>query len=122
MSGSIPFGSAAGSGPTGGCRTSAEADALAARYPELSLRTEPAHQEAFVALTAGPGGIDVAQFQLASEALRVWAMERVLIPERLDLGPEDLGLRITYLANEPVTKASVPDCDFAVPFALAAGS
>src|ERR1700759_522613 len=34
----------------------AEAHALAERYPDLTLRTEPAHREAFVALPAGPGG------------------------------------------------------------------
>jgi hypothetical protein len=28
-----------------------------------------------------------------------------------------LGVRITYLASPPITKESVPDCDFAVPFA-----
>lgn len=38
----------------------------------------------------------------------------------LDLTPEDLGTRITYLASGPITKTSVPDCDFAVPFALGA--
>jgi hypothetical protein len=31
---------------------------------------------------------------------------------------DDLGLRITYLASEPITATSVPDCDFAVPCAL----
>jgi hypothetical protein len=30
---------------------------------------------------------------------------------------EDLGVRITYLASQPITDTSVPDCDFAVPFA-----
>jgi DNA-binding transcriptional MerR regulator len=34
----------------------AQAESLASRYPELSLRTEPAHREAFVALPDGPGG------------------------------------------------------------------
>jgi hypothetical protein len=31
--------------------------------------------------------------------------------------PEDLGVRITYLASEPITDRSFPDCYFAVPFA-----
>ena len=39
--------------------------------------------------------------------------------ERLALEPHDLGLRLTYLWTEPVTQTSVPDCDFAVPFAVA---
>jgi hypothetical protein len=55
--------------------------------------------------------------QLASEALRAWAEENDLNPEDLTLKPEDLGMRITYLASGPVTETSVPDCDFAVPFA-----
>jgi hypothetical protein len=37
--------------------------------------------------------------------------------ENLALKPEDLGVRITYLASEPVTETSPPYCDFAVPFA-----
>ena len=57
------------------------------------------------------------QWQLASEALHAWAGERGTKPEDLDLTPEDLGVRITYLASQPVTDTSVPDCDFAVPFA-----
>jgi hypothetical protein len=37
--------------------------------------------------------------------------------EAPELKPEDLGVRITYFANGPVTEASAPYCDFAVPFA-----
>jgi DNA-binding transcriptional MerR regulator len=100
-----------------------EAQALASHYPELSLRTEPAHREAYVALPndalpAGPGGNPGAQWQLASEALEAWAVEHRIDPERLALKPEDLGMRVTYLASEPVTETSAPYCDFAVPFAL----
>jgi DNA-binding transcriptional MerR regulator len=91
----------------------AEAHALAQHYPELTLRTEPAHREAFVAL---PDPVaSGAQIQLAAESLRAWAQEQEQEHEgeRLTLTPEDLGERITYLATGP---ASV-DCDFAVPFA-----
>ena len=99
-----------------------EAQALASHYPELSLRTEPAHREAYVALPndalpAGPGGNPGAQWQLASEALQAWAVEQGLDPERLALKPEDLGVRVTYFATGPVTETSAPYCDFAVPFA-----
>jgi hypothetical protein len=99
-----------------------EAQALASHYPELSLRTEPAHREAYVALPndalpAGPGGNPGPQWQLASEALRAWAVEHGIDPESLALKPEDLGVRITYLGSEPVTETSAPYCDFAVPFA-----
>ena len=57
------------------------------------------------------------QWQLASEALHAWAAEHGIDPEGLALSPEDLGVRITYLATEPVTATSAPYCDFAVPFA-----
>ena len=96
----------------------AEAHALAEHYPELTLRTEPAHLEVFVALPAGPGGSAV-QWQLAMESLEAWGQEqeREHEGERLALTPEDLGLRTTYLATGPVTDP-VPDCDLAVPFAV----
>ncbi|HEX3426226.1 MAG TPA: helix-turn-helix domain-containing protein [Acidimicrobiales bacterium] len=116
--------SADSDGPVEMCKPvpEGEAQALASHYPELSLRTEPAHREAYVALPndslpAGPGGNPAPQWQLASEALRAWAVEHGIDPEGLALKPEDLGLRITYLASEPVTETSAPYCDFAVPFA-----
>ncbi len=43
--------------------------------------------------------------------------EHGLDPERLAIKPEDLGVRITYLVSDPVSATSLPDCDFAVPFA-----
>jgi DNA-binding transcriptional MerR regulator len=116
--------SADSDGPVEMCKPVAEAEAkdLASKYPELSLRTEPAHREAFVALPtealpAGPGGNPGVQWQLASEALQAWAGDQGLDPEHPDLSFEDLGVRITYLVIEPVTETSVPYCDFAVPFA-----
>ena len=110
--------SADSDGPVEWCKPvpDAEAEALAAQVPELTLRTEPAHREAYVDL--GPGGqIDAAQFQLADQALRAWASEQGIDREQLTLQPEDLGVRITYLASGPPTETSAPDCDFAVPFA-----
>jgi len=110
--------SADSDGPVEFCKPvpAAEAHALAGHYPELTLRTEPAHREAFVAL--GPyAGENTVQWELASEALRTWAAENAIDPENLQLRPEDLGARITYLAVGPVTETSAPDCDFAVPFA-----
>ena len=94
----------------------AEAHALAEHYPELTLRTEPAHQEAFVALPAAPGGFSPEGFHLAGESLEAWAQEQEHEGERLALTPEDLGLRTTYLATGPVT-ARVADIDLALPFA-----
>jgi DNA-binding transcriptional MerR regulator len=116
--------SADSDGPVEMCKPVPESDAvtLASHYPELRLRTEPAHREAYVALPndalpAGPGGSPGAQWQLASEALQAWAAEQGINPADLELKPEDLGFRITYLATEPVTETSAPYCDFAVPFA-----
>ena len=97
----------------------AETHALAERYPELTLRTEPAHREAFVALPADPGGgFSAAGFQLAGESLEAWGQEQEQEHEgeRLALTPEVLGLRTTYLATGPVTDP-VADIDLALPFA-----
>ena len=116
--------SADSDGPVEMCKPipGADAPALASHYPELSLRAEPAHREAYVALPndalpAGPGGNPAVQWQLASEALHAWAAEHGIDPESPALKPEDLGLRITFLATGPVTETSAPYCDFAVPFA-----
>jgi DNA-binding transcriptional MerR regulator len=102
-----------------------QARELAWRYPELTLRTEAAHTEAFIALPTGTAGdanppgtvANPMQWQLASGALHAWAYEHGIVPERLDLTPEDLGVRITYLDSQPITETSAPDYDFAVPFA-----
>ena len=106
-------------GPVEMCKPipAAGAKELAAHYPELTLRIEPAHREAFVPIFVGSNGSDPAQFALETEALRAWSLENVTDPEHLDRTAGDLGVRITYLANEPITATSVPDCDFAIPFA-----
>jgi DNA-binding transcriptional MerR regulator len=108
--------SADSDGPVEWCRPvpEAEAHALAERYPELTLRTEPAHQEAFVALP-GSGVVSGVHIQLAAESLRDWAQEQEqgVGAKQLSLTPEDLGERITYLATGPTSV----ECDFAVPFA-----
>jgi len=103
-------------GPVEWCKPvpQAKARALAEHYPELTLRTEPAHREAFVALPAGYGAV---QWNLACESLDAWAQEQEHEGERLALAPEDLGLRTTYLATGPVTDP-VPDIDLALPFAV----
>ena len=110
--------SADSDGPVEWCRPvpAADAEALAAQFPELTVRVEPAHREAYVNL--GPGGqIDATQWQLADEALRSWRDAQGIEDKQLTLTPEDLGVRITYLSTPPITETSVPDCDFAVPFA-----
>ncbi len=94
-------------GPMEWCRPvpADEAEALAARCPELTLRAEPAHREAFVNI--GDGQIDGAERQLVSRSLEAWSEQQP------DLRPADLGVRITYLPSE-VGQDSYQD--FAVPF------
>lgn len=84
------------------------AEELAGHYPELSLRSEPAHREAFVHL--GPGlQVSPAQWQLVSESMQAWA-------EGHAVRPSDLGMRVTYVWSHPrVDETRGPDCDFAVP-------
>ena len=98
----------------------AETHALAEHYPELTLRTEPAHLEMFVALPAGYGAVE---WNLACESLDAWGQEQTREHEgdRLSLTPEDLGLRTTYLPTGPMTPGNIPDdyIDLAVPFAVA---
>jgi DNA-binding transcriptional MerR regulator len=107
-----------GDGPIEWCAPvpAGQAESLAPHYPELTLRTEPAHLEAFVALP--DEGDAVAHWQLATASLEAWAEE----PrpehegERLALTPADLGLRITYLASALGT--GEPYCDMALPLAV----
>jgi DNA-binding transcriptional MerR regulator len=85
-----------------------QAEALASRIPELSVRTEPAHKEAFVEL--GAPNVPPAEYELISQSLQSWVIEN-------GVKPIDLGVRMTYLTTPPITAESVPDTDFAVPFA-----
>lgn len=82
-----------------------EAEALAARCPELTLRAEAAHQEAFVNI--GDGQIDGAEWQLVEQSLHAWSEQQP------DMLPADLGVRITYLPSE-VGQDTYQD--FAIPF------
>ncbi len=81
------------------------AEALSARCPELSLRGEPAHQEAFVNI--GDGQLDGADWQVVSRSLEAWS------EQQHGILPTDLGLRITYLPSEAGQGTYQ---DFAVPF------
>jgi len=87
----------------------ASADALAAEFPKLTLRTEPEHEEAFIPL--GAVEVSAAQWQLVSDTLFGWAAQQ-------QRRPSELGVRITYLASRPLTPDSRPDLDFAVPLAV----
>jgi DNA-binding transcriptional MerR regulator len=96
-------------GPIEWCRPVPEdrADEIAAGYPTLGLRSEPAHEEAFIAL--GTDEVSLPQWQLISEVLHSWARKQ-------HRQASDLGVRVTYLASRGAAPYR-PDCDFAVPLA-----
>jgi len=95
-----------GDGPVEWCWPVAEQDAdrLAAQYPELMLRTEPAHQEAYIfqglAAQIGP-----AQGAVAAEKLLAWAT----VAHRQPSG----GVRLVYF-NNTANEGKGPDCDLAI--------
>jgi DNA-binding transcriptional MerR regulator len=94
-------------GPVEWCRPVPEADAdeVAARFPDLTLRTEPAHQEAYV--RQGPAGQlgGGTQAEVAIEALIAWASEQRRQPSG--------GLRLVLVPN-PDSGQAGPDGEFAV--------
>lgn len=99
-------------GPLEWCRPvpADQAEQLAAQVPELVLRTEPAHREAFIQLGRWPHP-EQAQWPLIGQSLLDWSQEH-------KVEPIDLGVRMTYLADStvPETESKGPDCDFALPF------
>ena len=95
-------------GPVEWCRPVPAGDAveLAASLPALTLRTEPAHEEAYVDL--GKAEMTAPQWQLVTQALLSW----VAAQQRR---PGDLGVRLTFRASGPAAAGDRPDCDFALP-------
>ena len=87
---------------------------LAASLPGLTLRTEPAHQEAYVHLDQDA---TAAQWQAVSDSALAWVAEQ-------QRQPSDLPLRVTLLATTaPVTDASRRGgSDFALPLRDMAGA
>jgi DNA-binding transcriptional MerR regulator len=88
---------------------------LAASFPGLTLRTEPAHQEACIHLGQDP--VTAAQSQLVDESFRAWAAEQ-------QRQPSDLPLRVTLLSTTaPVTDAGRRGgSDYALPLRDRAGA
>jgi hypothetical protein len=82
-----------------------QAAEIAARFPDLTLRTEPAHQEAFVG--QGKPGIwgNEAEAEVAIESLVAWASEQQRQPSG--------GVRMVLVFN-PANQGAGPDCEFAV--------
>jgi hypothetical protein len=88
---------------------------LAASFPGLTLRTEPAHQEAYIHLPPDP--LTAAQEQLLSDSFTAWTAEQ-------QRQPSDLPLRVTLLTTTaPVTDAGRRGgSDFALPLRDRAGA
>jgi len=80
------------------------AEELAERFPDLTLRTDPAHQEAYVHYGA-TSLLHAARIVLAAQSLLAWAhdQDRELIS----------GLRLVYLQADD--EGAGLDCDVAVP-------
>jgi len=95
-------------GPIEWCRPvpPGQAEQIAASYPALTMRTEPAHDEAYVHL--GNTQASPPQWHLVSDALHTWVAEH-------GRQPGTLGVRVTYLATSPEFAGDGPDCDFALP-------
>lgn len=83
-----------------------EAEQLAARFPELTLCTDPARTETFIHQCAAIQ-VGAAQAQLTIETLLAWAAEQ----HRQPAG----GIRMAYLRN-PANQGTGPDCDLVLPF------
>jgi DNA-binding transcriptional MerR regulator len=83
-----------------------QAAEIAARFPDLTLRTEPAHQEAFVRQETPGAWSSEAEAEAAIEALVTWASEQRREPSG--------GLR-SLLIVDPANTAAGPDTEFALP-------
>lgn len=92
-------------GPIEWCWPVAEhqAEQLSARFPDLTLRTDPAHQEAYVHYGATTQ-LHAARISLAAQSLLTWAQDQ----ERRGSG----GMRLVY--PSPGDGAEV-DCDVVLP-------
>jgi DNA-binding transcriptional MerR regulator len=95
-------------GPLEWCRPvpTDRAEQLAIQVPELVLRDEPAHREAFIQLGRWPHA-GPARWPLITQSLLDWSQEH-------KVQPSALGARMTYLADAE-SKTEGPDCDFALP-------
>jgi DNA-binding transcriptional MerR regulator len=97
-------------GPIEWCWPVPDADtaaAVAARFPDLIARTEPAHEEAFVHLPTAQVG--QTEIMAIIQALESWAAEEQRQPSA--------ALRQVFIAPPGATSGNGPACDFAVPLA-----
>ena len=96
-------------GPIEWCRPvpTDRAEEIAAGFPLYALRTEPAHEEAFVRQETPGAWASGAQAELAMQSLRAWATEH---------GRQPLGagaVRMLLISN-PANGGRGPDSQFAV--------
>ena len=122
--------SADSDGPVEWCKPipASEAKALASHYPELSLRIEPAHREAYVAppndaIQAGRGANPGVQWQLAGQALGgLGGGRRHQRSQSSSSSPKTSeSASRTSRASFRSRKRAPPYCDFAVPFTSHSG-
>jgi DNA-binding transcriptional MerR regulator len=83
-----------------------QADSIAARFGDLTLRTEPAHQEACVRPEKPAQWVSGTQAELAIEALAAWASHQQRQPSG--------GIRLVLIPN-PASAGAGPDSEFALP-------
>ncbi|MEZ0114198.1 DNA-binding transcriptional MerR regulator [Catenulispora sp. EB89] len=81
------------------------AEEIAAGFPDLTLRTEPAHQEAFIRADAPGAAGGAAQAEAAVLALFAWAADQNREPAG--------GVRALLIFN-PASQGAGPDTEFAV--------
>lgn len=95
-------------GPVEWCRPVPDADAAAAaaRFPDLTLRTESGHEEAFVHLPIA-AQVGETEAMAVVQALEGWAAGQRRQP--------DGALRQVFIAPPPESAGLGPSCDFAVP-------
>ncbi len=101
-----------GDGPVEFCRPVSPADAasLVSRFPDLVLRTEAAHEEAFVHLARDPARTPPAQSLLILETLLTWASSQNRRPSG----------SVRQIMVRPIGSDGGLECDFAIP--LSSGS
>jgi DNA-binding transcriptional MerR regulator len=100
-------------GPVEWCRPvpADQADALAAQYPEFTLRTEPAHAEAYVHL--GDPNATAPRWEIIGETMQAWAVGQGL--QERDRAA-DLAPRVTFRRHPPGSSPVAADCDYAVAY------
>jgi DNA-binding transcriptional MerR regulator len=92
-------------GPVEWCRPvpDAEADRIAAKFPDLTLRTDPAHQEAYV---HRPSAQSDPEAWLVIQSLAAWAVQNARVAAE--------GVRMV-LVSERAPGSTGPSCDIAIP-------